>query len=178
MTQEHPNTLSQQHCRTAHSHKQTPSHIRGTHTITLSHRHISSQLSTRSQTHCHSSITTPAVTTHPHTNAYTQNHSRTRPFATPITGWLSHNTKRLETDAQAIPATLPPRHSGHPHLDRRCGSRSRIWLPGPSPDFGFARPAGAGPRSSTDSALPTRGPQIARTNGNEAALGTRWLWEM
>lgn len=60
VTQEHPNTLSQQHCRTAHSHKQTPSHIRGTHTITLSHRHFPSQLSTRSQTHCHSSITTPA----------------------------------------------------------------------------------------------------------------------
>jgi len=53
VTQVHPNTLSH-----SSQSQANPRHIRGTHTITLSHRHIPSELSTRSQTHGHSSITT------------------------------------------------------------------------------------------------------------------------
>lgn len=177
--QKHPNTLSQQQSRTAHSHKQTPSHIRRSHNHTVTQAH--SQLVKHAVTHTMSQryYYTLRVTTLSHTNAYSQNHPRTRSFAhTKTRQAVSPHKTAGDRHTRCFPATLPPAfRTSSPR--QKVQFRIQDLEPGVQAPISGS-PAQPEPGQAPPQALPSprEVPKSREQTEMKPHLGTRWLWEM
>lgn len=129
MTQEHPNTLSQQHCSTPHSHKQPQSYTRHIHRYKSTfpvrklrgHKHTVTAVLSKPQSL--KQLTLTQMLKHKTAAAYTHSPTRSPPLVR-----LAAQHKPEDTATHAIPETFPPSISAH--LDRRYSSESRAGRPG------------------------------------------------
>lgn len=155
MTQEHPNTVSQQHRGTSHSHKQPQSYTRYTHhykstfPVRKPHGHKHTVTAVLSKPESLKQLILTQMLKHKTAAAYA--HS---PTLSPPLVRLAAQHKPEDTATHAIPETFPLSISAH--LDRRYSSGSRAGRLGSKRILCWRASTGAGPSSSTDTALSPR----------------------